>query len=228
MWFNCLVQVISVLCMFETIWAKPFLNNAPAAITNLATSASASASSIATPLTHIADLTRRQEKAEKLRAEKQLIEDDQFQFEENADEDTNEASPSLLQKKFNKLVTKIRFFTGLSAAVTNNNRDSYEELEDFFNSTAEVTTPDSPTFQKVIYPHGKNRAPLKLNLKIGKGDASEEAMNADVGEDVVVMGRIGQIGVFFAELLGSVVGLAYGAAAHLNNALQATTPQSDT
>lgn len=45
-------------------------------------------------------------------------------------------------------------------------------------------------------------------------DFNEEIQNIQSVED---KNKLGQVGVFFAELLGSIVGLIYGAAAHITS-----------
>nr|XP_023014603.1 uncharacterized protein LOC111504317 isoform X1 [Leptinotarsa decemlineata] len=226
-----------ILQVLQTVWAKPFLYNAPIALTNLATSASASASSPPGPVTNIADLTRRQDKAEKLQAEKQIVENDNFHFDDDIDEDKNEASPSLFQKKLNKILAKIRFISTISTVVRGNNhsnegssdtQDNNPEEFEIDTKKTENTTPlisEQQTFQKVIYPNRNYGAPLKLNLKIGGDPGSTEITEEENVGDNASAGRIGHIGVFFAEILGSIVGLAYGAAAHLNNVIQAQNPK---
>lgn len=105
-----------------------------------------------------------------------------------------------------------------------------EELDTDVTVTKEETTIEPKTFQKFIYRKEENTGPLKVNLKISElpneGDIEEIDIEQNIEEGKNEMNKLGQVGVFFAEILGSLVGLAYGAAAHLNNMVQGTTPQS--
>ncbi|KAJ8981928.1 hypothetical protein NQ317_002098, partial [Molorchus minor] len=207
----------------------PFLYGAPRALTSLASSASASASAPREPISHIIDLRMKQQKAEKLQAEKQLAEDDGGLLEEEEDDEaTNEASPSLFQKKVGKILTKLRIITALTNVGNSGNTDRQKEVEDLDASRAlednreeNNTDKDIPTFQKVIYPRPGLAKPIRFQLDVN--ERLTDAADDQAGNEDETAGRLGQIGMFFAELIGSIVGLVYGAAAQVDNSLHGTT-----
>ncbi|XP_023311284.1 uncharacterized protein LOC108909225 [Anoplophora glabripennis] len=259
MWRELLVNTIFVTSALSLSLVNPFaLQNAPtAALTNLATSASASAPP--RPVSHIADLRKKQQKVEQLsQSEKLLAGDDDTDGNlsvEGADDGDNEAAPTLLQKKIGKILRKIRFFSTLANAsggngghgdgnvdetgsslsnttiqtTTEGNTNLNDTLdgtpdisENDVRTSEEITTERTRTFQKVIYPHSKHDAPFKVSFDVNEKivnrpdteDVAEHSQNIQMVED---MSRLGQIGVFFAEIVGSIVGLIYGAAAHITS-----------
>ncbi|KAJ8957919.1 hypothetical protein NQ318_001916 [Aromia moschata] len=219
--------------------ATPFLYGAPRALTTLATSASASASNPLAPVSHIADLRTKQKKAEQLQTEKQLGEDEEVappsppnEEEEEEDESANEASPSLFQKKVGKILTKLRIISRLTAprAELDDNKDGDEEIQKGELGEVDVELVDDakskendtevlPTFQKVIYTDSRQGKPIRYTLDLNEKLTEEEDGGS---EPQKAMGRLEQVGVFFAELVGSIVGLVYGAAAQINNSVQGT------
>lgn len=97
--------------------------------------------------------------------------------------------------------------------------------EDKLGEGSSDTAAAPQTLQKVIYPHKTYGEPLRVTLEIREAPGNGTEVDGDnmEGEAKPEMGKLGQIGVFFAELFGSLVGLAYGAAAHFNNVAQGNT-----
>lgn len=198
-------------------------------VTTIAASASSSASSSTSArFTNIADYRRKEEKAQELQSEKQLIEDDEIR-EDPMDKDKNEANPTFLQKKINKILTKLQF---ISSFVAPPEPEEAEENNSTEVSTEEVSRSEvkidleQPDFLKSRTPFQnlisqQYGAPLKINLDIQDSDNSTEFENFDeVNCTSQENNKIGQAGIHFAELFGSFLALVYGAFAHINRVIQ--------
>ncbi|XP_028130810.2 uncharacterized protein LOC114326596 [Diabrotica virgifera virgifera] len=237
MWVRCFVSVLFLINVFHsgTSIPNPSLYNLPRAIFSLAGSASASSSSVDTSesakFTNIVDYHKKEEKRQQLQTEKRIGEDDDIS-DDPAEKEENEASPSFLQKKVNKILAKIQLFSTFSDSSATQDLEVEEETKS--NSTEETPKSDviidfgdfpSPTpkvagSQKVVVP-AEYGAPLRLTWD--NNDAEnitdiEHIINPNCTH-IESTNKLGQIGVYFAELFGSIVGLAYGAMAHINNAL---------
>lgn len=177
--------------------------------------------------------------------------DDDFNDDQN-EKDNNEASPSLIQKKINKILAKIQLLTSFTVSSSSSTETPDLELDsdDNNNNTTDgitempksgvkiqfedVTTKQpkkSEIIQKISSPTKEYGIPLRINLEINDleniDNATDIEENIEVSSSNQNMNRIGQIGIFFVELFGSLVGLAYGAVAHLNNTIQGTgTPET--
>ncbi|XP_056630816.1 uncharacterized protein LOC130897065 [Diorhabda carinulata] len=222
------VNVLFITSVVHLAYSRsyPSLYSVPRALTTIAVSASSSASSpTSARFTNIADYRRKEGKAQELEAEKQLSED--HEIEENPNEkDKNEANPTFLQKKINKILTKLQFISSFVAPPepeeNNSTEVSTEEIPrsevkidlkqpDFFKSK----TP----FQNLI--SQQYGTPLKINLDIQDSESSTEFENFDdVNCTSQENNKIGQAGIHFAELFGSFLALVYGAFAHINKVIQ--------
>ncbi|XP_072383735.1 uncharacterized protein [Diabrotica undecimpunctata] len=238
MWVRCLVSVLFLINVFHsgTSIPNPSLYNLPRAIFSLAGSASASSSSVdnsqSAKFTNIVDYHKKEQKRQQLQTEKRIGEDDEIS-DDPVEKEENEASPSFLQKKVNKILAKIQLFSSFSDSSATQDSEVEEETKN--NSTEKTPKSDviidfgnfpSPTpktagSQKVVVP-AEYGAPLRLTLDINDVEnvTDIEHINSPNCTHIESTNKLGQIGVYFAELFGSIVGLAYGAMAHINNALQ--------
>ncbi|KAJ8971256.1 hypothetical protein NQ314_000797, partial [Rhamnusium bicolor] len=211
MWCATFLNVFLTLCVLKSVCSKPFLYSAPRALTSLASSASASASSPSESITNIADLRRKQQKAAALQEEKQLVEedDDGAGFLEGDEDANNEAAPMSGSSGNGDTSNK---------TVNGQDNDFKKELEEFdrefendvLNKKDEENNTEGGTFQKVIYPHSDSAVPIKVSFNINEKTVNRkqteeitEGRDDDQFEDTS-MSKLGQIGVFFAELLGSL------------------------
>lgn len=173
-----------------------------------------------------------------------------YAIEDNADDLTpeeemnnNEAAPSILQKKIRKILLKLKLISELSnifhtsdensmnetdvdldsSEYTTNNDDSKITTVVPFKDKEDVEEISKPTFQKTIYTKSTNEAPIKLTLNINEKNEDEED-NISISEtiDENQMNRFGPVGVFLAEVFGSLVALAYGATIQFNHFIQGT------
>ncbi|EFA05417.1 hypothetical protein TcasGA2_TC015593 [Tribolium castaneum] len=188
----------SLLVLIVPIFAKPFLYNAPQALTSFVSSASAASSG---PQGNIADLRRQPAKLQD-----ELDNDDFFKDEEDSlqqpeveEEMPNDAPPGIFRQKINKLIQKYRFFTSLTNSATPSNDDDFQrEFDDFDKEFEEDVGKNNNLTENLGYFYNKP------SVKSGKQEASASRFSPS------------NIGVFFMELIGSLVGLVYGAAAQLN------------
>lgn len=221
----------------------PLLQNAPAALINLAASASSSASSSqAQPYTNIADLRRKHEKIQQIQGKDELEnEEDGLTLDDEMN--TNEANPSFLQKKINKILAKLRLLSEISQVFQTNNENSDIEPPEEFDSDGEMTTIKETTnqidenvnstsvrdveevkeqsFQKAIYLKSGVEPPIRFTLDLKDTSIEDNSATTEPTSDKQ-KGRFGQVGIFFAEILGSIVALAYGAAMQFNHLTQGT------
>jgi hypothetical protein len=175
--------------------SSPFLYSAPQALTSLISSASAGSG----PVLNVADL--RGDKPLKL--QDSLDDDDFFKDSidavQNGEEMKDEMPPSLLQRKINKIVQKIRFVMMLTNTPSPSD-DEFQKEQDEFDKEFEQD------FGKQDLVEGSGYFYDKPVQKSAKQEASAGRGTFNPSD----------IGVFFMELVGTLVGLAYGAAAQLN------------
>ncbi|XP_044261663.1 uncharacterized protein LOC123009427 [Tribolium madens] len=189
-----LLRSVSVLVLIVPTLAKPFLYNAPQTLTSFISSASAASSG---PQGNIADLRRQPAKLQ------DEIDDDFFKDEEDnlqqpeVEEMQNDAPPSLFRQKINKIIQKYRFFSSLTNSATPSNDDDFQREFDDFDKEYEEDVNKNNLTENLGYFYNK---PVK--------NAKQEASTSRFSP--------ANIGVFFMELIGSLVGLVYGAAAQLN------------
>lgn len=196
----------------SSIEAKPFLVN-PQIITDFISSASA-ASAQSEPSENISDYTK-QTKPKKL-VEAKSTEQDLLEalMEEEPPGDSNgqnDVLPTLVQKKIGKVLRKIQLITRLSNnGADNQGNEGGGDLDDFadeFDDSTEVTTEAAAEEVEVDKEVEEvvtevQQPPVATTVKPGiSGNFMETANN---------------IGVFFMELIGSIVGLAYGAVAQIS------------
>lgn len=171
---------------------------------------------------------------------KHAIEENE-EFLPQEDMNTNEASPNFLQKKVEKILSKLQFISNVFNTNNNNNNNEITEMpntevitSDIMEITEETVTTISDenkedveeiseeTLQKAIYPKSSNEPPIRFTLDI-KDVTEENNITTNEINNEKQTNRFGQVGVFFAEILGSIVALAYGAALQLNQITQGTT-----
>ncbi|CAH1184565.1 unnamed protein product, partial [Phyllotreta striolata] len=222
MWVRGFIVGVIISSIFQLASSKPFLHNA---LLTLASSASASSSSPSAKLTNIADYTKKQEKVQELENEKRLTNTDIVNPIDSDEQTNNEATPSLIRKQLNKFLAKIQFLSTLSASQA---PMDVEETAEGATATpkSEVKIEfDGPGehIQRLTGSRKEYGIPLRINLEINEvaGNSTEAAEDAvEAAGSAEEAARVGQLGVFFAELFGSLVGLVYGAIAHINNAAQ--------
>uniref|UniRef100_A0AAR5Q4C5 Transmembrane protein n=1 Tax=Dendroctonus ponderosae TaxID=77166 RepID=A0AAR5Q4C5_DENPD len=194
---------------------------APRALAGLAGSASASSPSSPAGLV-IADLRSR--KAEELTKQVESLEDS------GVEEDTaNEASPSLLKKKIGKILTKLRLIAQLKNAYHYKPEES--DPEDTTMSMAVDSSEAQPTDASAHVSENIQQIPaaappiqdtpirpLVVDLQVSQIDDKLLNLKEEPAEKPVEEARspLRSLGVFFAELLGSIVGLTYGAVAQIS------------
>lgn len=220
----------------------PFLQNAPSALLNLAAAASSSASNRWQHYTNIADLRRRHDKVEQMQG-KYSMEDNEDDLSPQEEMNNNEATPNFLQKKIRKILFKLKLISDLSNVFHTSDESSTNSVNVDFDSSEyatnndvqEITTVSSfkeredveeipkQTFQKTIYSKSTNEAPIKLTLDINETSENED-QNTEINDanNEDQKNRFGQVGVFLAEVFGSLVALAYGASIQFNHFLQGT------
>ncbi|XP_030747660.1 uncharacterized protein LOC115876099 [Sitophilus oryzae] len=246
----------------------PWLYKAPGAILGLASSASSSASAAATPLSHIIDLRRKEEKSAQLQEDKQLsgsgeIDDNKEEVEASGDgidkdenEEANEASPSFITKKVNKILAKLRLIAQIKNVYHYNKdiRENNFKPNLTFNITPVQSTTENdlkkevlnttdlkiepvkeksqkiqqvtPYFYKppktsIVFPKENLYEPTKIDIDVNAvNDKLQETKELNEKIQEPEPGRFGPVGVFFAELLGTVVGLTYGAIAQFTSGTQ--------
>ncbi|KAH1018183.1 hypothetical protein HUJ05_005997 [Dendroctonus ponderosae] len=206
---------------------------APRALAGLAGSASASSPSSPAGLV-IADLRSR--KAEELTKQVESLEDS------GVEEDTaNEASPSLLKKKVSvgggngpktlnrlvqigKILTKLRLIAQLKNAYHYKPEES--DPEDTTMSMAVDSSEAQPTDASAHVSENIQQIPaaappirpLVVDLQVSQIDDKLLDLKEEPAEKPAEEARspLRSLGVFFAELLGSIVGLTYGAVAQIS------------
>lgn len=201
------------------VYAKPFFYDSGSSLTSFVTSASSASSGF--PISgNIADL--RTKKFQQLN-EKQPAADDEVP---NFEQDTNEVAPSLLQKKINKVLGKLRFIYELSSGSNNNNdanNNNNSNNDDDFDMELE-------DFDKEFENDNKNRTDLNANDFFPEINRTEAIKGYVYGAPEKIQESVQEkrfnfdpasIGVYFLELIGSLVGLTFGAAAQMN--YQSTT-----
>lgn len=193
-------------------------------------------------------MTRRNEKTEQIRSK--------YAVKENVDDsantvglNTNEVTPNIIQKKIGKILTKLKLISDISNIFFPNNEIVNNETNMVFNNTSEFTNNNEnmelttitsskdeedveeisqQTFQKNIYPKSAEEPPIRFTLDI-KG-ADEDRENYPAQDDTSPEDQknlFGQVGIFLAEVLGSIVALAYGAAIQFNHFIEGTKEPSN-
>ena len=189
------------------ILSNPLFYNTPQALVLFASSASASAS---TSGGNIANL--RQTKAANLQ---DSLDDDAFfkysvEYQQNEEKDQNEnPMPNFVQRKLAKIMNVLGLLNSLSNPASPDNK--VESEQDDFDKDFNEDFSRENLEQKVGYVYNK---PTKANKSANQVSANRMDFSP------------ANIGVFFLELIGSLVGLAYGAAAQLNHPGSTTTPTS--
>ncbi|XP_019878384.1 uncharacterized protein LOC109606262 isoform X6 [Aethina tumida] len=220
-----------ILTFSQRCASTPFLYN-PSSLPALISSASAPNPSVNS---NIADL--RMKKLERLQEEKEgPVEEEDVKVVED-----NEAAPTLLQKKIGKILAKLRFIAQFSRF--GNNEPSQEE-DDFdkefndegtsknrtiiftqtaneANETAKLTqtadevepTASVESLEELETPTKQDK-PDRITINIQTDKIKRESPKGNLSI------KPSDIGVFFMEVLGSILGLAYGAVAQAgqNNA----------
>ncbi|KAH1011857.1 hypothetical protein HUJ04_001137 [Dendroctonus ponderosae] len=211
---------------------------APRALAGLAGSASASSPSSPAGLV-IADLRSR--KAEELTKQVESLEDSGVE-----EDTANEASPSLLKKKVSvgggngpktlnrlvqigKILTKLRLIAQLKNAYHYKPEES--DPEDTTMSMAVDSSEAQPTDASAHVSENIQQIPaaappiqdtpirpLVVDLQVSQIDDKLLNLKEEPAEKPVEEARspLRSLGVFFAELLGSIVGLTYGAVAQIS------------
>lgn len=239
-----------IICsqLLSFVSCTPYLHNAPAALINFLSLASASLQP--QPYTNIADLRRRHEKAEEIQSK--YAADEEIVNPTPQDEmKTNEVTPNIFQKKFSSLLAKLKLISNLSKMFidSNENENNHTSLDinddgktstihnsiesDIMvsnltsNDREEVEGIPKQQLRKTIY--RANNTPIKFTLDI-KGVDENNVTNIIQNDQNTQdqMNRFGQVGVFLAEVVGSIVALAYGAVIQLNHLLQPTISPEDT
>ncbi|XP_060533335.1 uncharacterized protein LOC132706179 [Cylas formicarius] len=241
----------TLFCLSNASTSAHVLYTAPRALFNLASSASASASQATTPLLNIVNLSRRQEKATQLKedhglteqedllAENQGAATDDSSVEEGSGSGNNEASPSIFQKKINKLVAKLNFIAQLKSAFHRGSEASTEAPEQFetTTTTTAVTSKIKITFEDPVQsnstviqtlkvseniqqiPNTKYGSPKKVSEGPEKIDLQVNEVTREVVEKIPKreeinkepVGGLDRIRLFFAQMVGRLVGFTYGA-----------------
>lgn len=155
--------------------------------------------------TNVADLRIKSMKSSSKIVENSKLNDEDDDFFKNVENDfnetnvtdtsginQNEALPSIVQKKIGKILQKLQFISTLRDSV-NMRRMNDAEKE---NGTS------SDDFEKI------QQNLDDVNLDDDKEETSSNKVNRF---------DVSSVGVFFAELVGTAVGLLLGAAAHLAN-----------
>ncbi|XP_066259993.1 uncharacterized protein [Euwallacea similis] len=216
---------------FSTV-ALSWVYTAPRALFDLAGSASASASAPTTTASYITDFRRKTAKVTQLQEEK----DDIGSFPEENDEEPNgendnEASPNLLHKKIGKILTKLRLIAQIKNAYHNIpvKNDGFMEENTNTTSTKNDTKPVPTSSVNITILEHIQQIPAtpKKSLKIGTEPPVEMDLEIEQINDKLVTNkkneklkeqepsRLESLGIFFVELLGSIVGLTYGAVAQI-------------
>ncbi|XP_066144213.1 uncharacterized protein [Euwallacea fornicatus] len=220
-----------VLHVSSTV-AAPWVYNAPRALFDLASSASASASAPITAASYITDFRRQSAKVTQLQEEKDGI--DPFPEENDEElngENANEASPNLFHKKIGKILTKLRLIAQIKNAYHNRSEKNDESMKDTNSTNIKNDTKPVPTSSVNITilehiqqipttpkksPKAEAETPIEVNLEIdqiNKDKLVTNKKNEKLKEQEP--SRLGSLGIFFVELLGSIVGLTYGAVAQI-------------
>lgn len=200
------------------VTAKPFLYN-PKVITDFLSSASA-ASGNPGPSQNIADFTKNAHhpRPEKLQVDPKPADpenDDDFfkdvdlspSEEPEMTNTQNEVLPGLLQKKVGKILRKIQLISSLSGngntPTTTSSESSDEDFDTAFNETIEeIADEDEKKEQVEIVTVANNNKQVVTEKPTNDAQSNFQASP-------------GSFAVFLMELVGSIFGLAYGAAAQL-------------
>ncbi|CAG9767641.1 unnamed protein product [Ceutorhynchus assimilis] len=218
-----------LLYVISTVSSTTWVIQGPRALFGLAGSASASASSPSTTASYIADLRRKDSKAAQLQEEKSLVGLEPLSEEvnkSNEEANNNEASPSLLQKKIGKVLAKLRLIAQIKNAYhykpEEHEHESNITLTSQENTTEENQTESKANIQQIPsaaygVPLNDEDQPEKIQIEIN--DKLENDFKHE-SDKIKEPNRLSTIGVFFAEILGSIVGLTYGAFAQITSANQ--------
>lgn len=232
--FRHLFQVLS------DVSCNPFLHKAPAALFKLAASASSAATfSQSQQLTNIVDLRRKQDKLQQIQPNENL--EDSLPSDEEMN--TNEAEPSIIEKKINTILTKLKIISQASNIFNKDQgvdnptlsidfgegfttvQPNMEMDESHLHTTSgdytDVEEISEQTLQKTIYPYSIDEPPIKFTLDIQDLEERNDTIESDTTEENQ-MNKFGQFGVFLAEILGTIVALAYGTALHINQFIEGT------
>lgn len=177
-------------------------------------------------------------------------------IEENTDDlaieegmNTNEVTPNIIQKKIGKILAKLKLISEISNIFLPNNGTANNETHIISNNTNEFTTNDGvleittktstkdeddveeiagQIFQKKIYPKSADEPPIRFTLDIKGSDEDEQNYPAlDDASPDEQKNPFGQVGIFIAEVLGSIVALAYGAAIQFNHFIEGAKDPSN-
>lgn len=131
----------------------------------------------------------------------------------------NEALPSLVQKKIGKILNKLQLISTLRGSpnhrgVTNNNDNDGDDFEFSVDDDNEDDVFKATTFQPNFEQENLLEGDNKENAK-QKSTNRATFLRAEPSNNFNV--SPGNIVVFFMELVGTIAGLAYGAAAQLTD-----------
>ncbi|KAL1501283.1 hypothetical protein ABEB36_006633 [Hypothenemus hampei] len=222
-----ILQITFVLLqLVDFLSATSWLYNAPRAIFNIASSASATASSLPQASSKfVVDFRKKNIKAAELEQDKNL-KLDSLEANDNEEKMANEASPSLLRKKISKILTKFRLIAQIKNAHHYKSEDSQHETSTSINNEQTTTVESVKNRSSFVQEKSKyiqhippvssydtsnketTEKPTTIELDISQIPDEQQHITEDPS-------RFGTLGVFFAELIGSLVGLTYGAVAQL-------------
>lgn len=189
----------------------PFLYS-PSAITTFISSAS---SASATPDTNsnIQDFTKQaHHEPKKLQTDQDLD-----QSSSPSSGDGNEVVPSIIQKKITKILRKIQFITQFSSggenggSNSNNGGGEPSDFDDFFKDDDDEEETEAQTTEASEENNDKKGEVEEITVSASSTTTTttEKPSKYSVSPS--------SIAVFFMELVGTVMGLFYGAAAQIGN-----------
>lgn len=187
-------------------------------ITDFISSASA-ASSSSGPSDNIADLTK-SARPKKLQDDKHPDNDDDFfrnlDLTAGDPQTQNDVVPDIIQKKIGNILRKIQFFTSLSGSGRpgGGNADGEGSLEDFDD---EFDEEPAGTTEKTEQDGGDKKQQVEIVPETASEGQQQTGTEKPV-EPSKLTEAANNLAVFFMELIGSVVGLAYGAVAQITAA----------
>lgn len=130
----------------------------------------------------------------------------------------NEALPSFIHKKIGKILHKLQLISVFRKTVLNSNdgveNENKEDEERSGNEKENINQEDNQN-EKEDKAENKTETNLILPERL---QLLENSIEEEETEEKPPKINPSSIGVFFMELLGTIVGLAYGAAAHISNA----------
>nr|XP_022904860.1 uncharacterized protein LOC111416961 [Onthophagus taurus] len=141
-------------------------------------------------------------------------------------DDENQAVPGFIQKKIAKLFRKIQFFTSLANGFTTKKPEPDVDFEDIDNeddfpksNTTVMVTTESGEFSNSTFV--ENEVGISNATVYNKGNKEKEELDSTARLQNVKyeFSPVG-IGIYFMELVGSLIGLVYGAALQVSNGTQ--------